>query len=74
MHAFVSTSVRIPLSQLVFVYLRPYSPSPLPKTVYILYYPKILVFQILEIKKDTERGSGEGTSMELTSKGAGTYW
>lgn len=30
--------------------------------------------QILEIKKDTERGSGGGTSMELTSKGAGTYW
>eukprot|EP00903_Cladosiphon_okamuranus_P007033 g6838.t1 len=30
--------------------------------------------KILEIKKDTERGSGGGTSMELTSKGAGTYW
>ncbi|CAM9101773.1 unnamed protein product [Ascophyllum nodosum] len=29
---------------------------------------------ILEIKKDTERGTGGGTSMELTSKGAGTYW
>ncbi|CAN0441904.1 unnamed protein product, partial [Laminaria digitata] len=23
---------------------------------------------------DTERGPGGGTSMELTSKGAGTYW
>lgn len=30
--------------------------------------------QILEIKKDTEKGLGGGTSMELTSKGAGTYW
>ncbi|CBJ26310.1 Tousled-like protein kinase [Ectocarpus siliculosus] len=30
--------------------------------------------KILEIKKDTERGTGGGTSMELTSKGAGTYW
>ncbi|CAM9986686.1 unnamed protein product [Scytosiphon promiscuus] len=30
--------------------------------------------KILEIKKDTERGPGGGTSMELTSKGAGTYW
>lgn len=33
-----------------------------------------VVAQILEIKKDTERGLGGGTSMELTSKGAGTYW
>lgn len=34
----------------------------------------LCMMQILEIKKDTERGSGGGTSMELTSKGAGTYW
>ena len=34
----------------------------------------VSIIQILEIKKDTERGTAGGTSMELTSKGAGTYW
>ncbi len=34
----------------------------------------VSTIQILEIKKDTERGTAGGTSMELTSKGAGTYW
>ena len=40
----------------------------------LLNEPTLGTNQILEIKKDTERGPGGGTSMELTSKGAGTYW